>query len=98
MTLQEFLDEKYTKVEQKNLTHLICSNNNNITILNRIEKLTNLTKLYCHYNNLTSLIPIYRLDKLERLYTDIKFESIKQLKLDIKSQRRKDIIKNILKW
>jgi len=27
MTLQEFLDKKYTKEEQKNLTELDCHNN-----------------------------------------------------------------------
>jgi len=41
MTLQEFLDKKYTKDEQKNLTHLDCSYNN-LTSLEGIENLTNL--------------------------------------------------------
>jgi len=38
MELQQYLDKKYTKEEQSNLTHLYC-NNNNLTTLNGIEKL-----------------------------------------------------------
>jgi len=48
MTLQEFLDKKYTKEEQKNLTDLNCSFNNLIS-LNKIDKLINLTELYVHF-------------------------------------------------
>jgi len=50
MTLQEFLDKKYTKEEQKNLTKLNCSYNN-LTSLNGIENLTKLTQLDCYGNN-----------------------------------------------
>jgi len=96
MKLQLYLDENYTKEEQLNLTVFDCSDMN-LTSLKGIENLINLTYLSCYDNNITDLKPIYRLDKLEYLYTDIKFETIKQLKLDIKTQRRKDIIKNILK-
>ena len=54
MILQEYLDNKYTKEEQLELTTLSCSNNQ-ITSLKGIENLTKLTWLSCSKNQLTSL-------------------------------------------
>jgi len=67
MELQQYLDKKYTKQEQKNLTELYCSNNK-LTSLKGIENLTNLTELYCYSNNLTSLNGIENLTNLTELY------------------------------
>jgi len=96
MKLQLYLDENYTKEEQLNLTVFDCSDMN-LTSLKGIENLINLTYLSCYDNNITDLKLIYRLDKLDKLSTDIKYETIKQLKNDIKIQRRNEFINEILK-
>jgi len=66
MTLQEFLDKKYTKEEQKKLTKLNCSFNK-LTSLKGIENLTKLEYLDCSFNNLTSLKGIEKLTNLTYL-------------------------------
>jgi len=93
MILQEYLDKKYTKEEQKNLKELDCSNNN-LTSLNGIKNLTNLKDLYCSSNKLTSLNGIEMLTNLTELYchynnlTDLKsiyrLDKLEYLKSDIK--------------
>ena len=95
MELKEYLDKKYSKEEQLELTWLDCSNNN-LTSLKGIEKLTNLTGLDCSNNNLTSLKGIENLTKLEWLKCDIKYENIEKEQKRLKIIRRKEIIKNIL--
>ena len=65
-SLQTWLDNKYSKEEQRNLTILYCSYNN-LTSLKGIENLTNLTILNCYNNNLTSLNGIENLTNLTEL-------------------------------
>jgi len=67
---------------------LIILYNNKLTSLKGIENLINLTHLYCYTNKITDLKIIYKLYKLECLDTDIKYDTIEQLKQEIKIQRR----------
>jgi len=96
MSLQEYLDQNYTKEEQFNLTQLDCSSIK-LTSLNRIENLTNLTHLICFNNNITDLKYIYKLNILECLDTDIKYKSIEKERTKQKLLRRFKILKNYVK-
>jgi len=93
LKLQQYLDKRYTKEEQKNLTKLDCSNIN-LTSLKGIENLTNLRYLNCRNNKIIDL----RLDKLERLCTDIKYKSIEEERHKQKLLRRVKILKNYAKY
>ncbi len=87
MKLQEYLDKKYSKEEQKKLKTLYCYNTQ-LTSLEGIEKLTNLEYLNCDNNQLTSLEGIENLTKLKNL-------NCSNNKLSYKSNNLEDILKGI---
>jgi len=62
-----------------------------------LKKLTNLAYLDCSKNKITVLKPIYRLDKLEELYTDIKIKSIEEERTKQILLRRYEILKIFIK-
>jgi len=77
MKLKEYLDNNYTKKEQKTLTLLNCSDEG-ITSLEGIEQLVNLKELNCCNNKLTSLKGIEKLVNLE--YLDCSHNNLTSLK------------------
>ena len=111
MTLQKYLDSKYTKAEQLALRELDCSYYN-ITSLEGTENLGCLTSLICGNNRITSLRGIEHLINLEYLdCSNNKLTSLRGIEklpkllrlgcirnnLPYKSLSYEDIINDILK-